>query len=86
MDQAIYKGIYVLETPIGNITVCNKGEEIPFDVVNNTYNVAYEVYDSQGEHILYEIQTDTNYAIEIFCNSFLFFIIIRIPKTKSSFY
>ena len=67
MDQIIYKRIYALKTPIGTITVCNKEKGIPFDVVKNTYDVAYEVYDRQWEHVLYEIQTDTNYGIEIFC-------------------
>ena len=66
MSQTIYKQIYVFRTPVGNITVCNKEKEIPFDVVKNPYDVPYEVYDEQWENVLYEIQTDTNYAIEIF--------------------
>ncbi|MBE6609993.1 MAG: hypothetical protein E7634_04950 [Ruminococcaceae bacterium] len=50
----IYENISSLPCPVGEFTVCNGIQKIPFSIRKNDYNVPYD-----------NITTETNYALDI---------------------
>lgn len=64
MDETIFNNIKKLSTPVGFFSVYSGNENISFSVINNEFNIPYEVYND-NENLIGSISTNTNYEIKI---------------------